>query len=295
MKKKTKQPLLLRIIRWSFPKVEALAPRIAGAWAWKLFFTPFRFNPPKPEEDIAREANQFRLSVSNMDIQGYEWGTGEKSILVLHGWSGRATQFRKFINPLNKIGYKVVGIDGPAHGKSSGNRTHIMEFADVLKAVKLKYPEIDTIISHSFGGAASMMGIREGLKIKRLINIGSPTDGDYIISDFLRRINGSSKSGERFKQKVVEMFNKPFSNYSIKESIKHVKGLELLMIHDKDDKEVPFQHAVEVHETSPDTKLILTKGLGHMRILKDSQVIEHCLSFISINEPVSDKEVMDML
>lgn len=280
MKKKTKLPLPLRIIRWSFPKVEKLMPSVAGAWAWKLFFTPFRYKPPVPEVEIIEKAKQFKFVVSGITIQGYEWGSGEKTILLLHGWSGRASQFRKFIEPLNKRGFKVIGIDGPSHGRSSGSRTHLMEFVEVLMELKGIYPELESIIAHSFGGAASMMAVREGLTIKRLVNIGSPTDADYIISDFLRRINGSSKSGERFKQKVIDMFDKPFSYFSIKESIRHVEDLELFMIHDKNDKEVPFKHAVDVHNASSNAKLMLTEGLGHMRILKDRNVIAHCLDFV---------------
>lgn len=181
----------------------------------------------------------------------------------------------------------MVGIDGPSHGRSSGKRTHIMEFVEVLKAVKLKYPEIDSIIAHSFGGAASMMAIREGLEVKRLVNIGTPTDGDYIIADFLRRINGKPKSGERFKQKVIDMFHKPFSNFSVKESITHMKeDFELLMIHDRNDKEVLIHHAVEFHTEHPETKLIITEGLGHMRILRDMKVINHCINFVNKEEIV---------
>ena len=280
MKKKTKLPFILRFIHWAFPKVEYVSPKIASEWAWKLFFTPFRFKPPIAEVEIAEKGDLFKINVENIEIQGYEWGTGDKTILVLHGWSGRATQFRKFIDPFNEVGYKVVAIDGPSHGRSSGKTTHIMEFVKVLKAVKLKFPEIDSIIAHSFGGAASMMAIREGLEIKRLINIGTPTDGDYIIADFLRRINGKPKSGELFKQKIIDMFHKPFSYFTIKESIKYMReDFELLVIHDKNDKEVPLQNALDISEHA-NTKLIITEGLGHMRILKDMSVINHCINFV---------------
>ena len=281
MKKKTKLPLPLRMIRWTFPKVESISPTLAGRWAWKLFFEPIRFKSPQPELDIEKEANMYRLQVDHMDIQVYEWGHGDKTIFVLHGWAGRATQFRKFIPKLNEAGYRVVGIDGPSHGKSSGKRTHIMEFAKVLKELHLRYPEVESVIAHSFGGAATMMAVREGLKIKRLINIGTPTDSDYIINDFLRRINGHPESGAKFKEKVLRIFNKPFSNYSVKESIKHIKeDLSVLLIHDHDDKEVPVEHAIELANDHPEIQLKLTKGLGHMRILKDPEIIKTCIEFV---------------
>lgn len=283
---KKKIPLPLRIITWAFPKVEKLAPRVAANWAWKLFFTPFRFNPPKVEVDFGNTANQFELRLGDKKIAGYEWGTGERAILVMHGWSGRATQFRKLIEKFNERDFRVIAIDGPAHGNSSGKSTHIFEFVELIKEVKVRFPEIEAIVAHSFGGPVSLMAIREGLDIKKIVNIGAPTDGDYVIADFIRRINGSKKSGDLFQQKVVDMFNMSFSDVSIKESLKHIRDLDLLMIHDELDKEVPVQHAIDLQANYPLIKLIITNGLGHMRILKSDVVIDHCLNFIMKEEKV---------
>ena len=113
---KKNTPFPLRVIQWTFPKVERIAPTLAEKWAWKLFFTPFRFPAPPRELGVADKANKFTFEVQGYTIQGYEWGKGDKTIMLLHGWSGRATQWREFIGPLNKNGYKVVAIDGPGHG-----------------------------------------------------------------------------------------------------------------------------------------------------------------------------------
>lgn len=277
---KKKTPFPLRVIQWAFPKVEKVAPKLAEKWAWKLFFTPFRFPTPSKEQGVVDKANKFTFEAEGYTIQGYEWGSGDKTIMLLHGWSGRATQWREFIGPLNENGYKVVAIDGPGHGKSSGKMTDIIRFGKVLKEVFNKYPKIDSMITHSFGGAATMFGIQNGLPVKRMVNIGTPTDGDYIIADFLRRINASSQSGDRFKQNIINNFGKTFDAFSVKETIKSASDTDLLMIHDRLDKEVPVQHSIDLHEANPATELIITEGLGHMRILRDSQVIASTISFI---------------
>lgn len=278
---KKKMPFPLRVIQWTFPKLEKIAPSLASKWAWKLFFTPFRFPIPIKEQETADEAKKFTFDSEGYRIQGYEWGTGDKSILLIHGWSGRATQWKDFINPLNENGYKVVAIDGPSHGSSTGKMTDIMKFQNILQEVVRQYPEINSIIAHSFGGAATMFSIQNGLQVDRLVNIGTPTDGDYIISDFLRRINASSKSGDRFKQNVLDNFGNPFDYYSVKETIKFAKSTSLLMIHDRLDKEVPIQHSVDLHEANPTTQLVMSEGLGHMRILRDKEVIAQAISFVN--------------
>ena len=282
---KKKMPFPLRVIHWTFPKLEKMAPNLAGKWAWKLFFTPFRFPVPKKEQEIANSANKFTFESEGYTIQGYEWGSGDKTIFLLHGWSGRATQWMKFIKPLNDRGYKVIAIDGPAHGNSTGKMTDIMRYQRILQQTVAMYPEVDTMITHSFGGAATMFGIQNGLKLSRLVNIGTPTDGDYIITDFLRRINATEISGVRFKQRVIKNFGNPFDYYSVKETIKSAKDTDILMIHDRSDKEVPVKHSIDVHEANPSTQLVITEGLGHMRILKDESVIERAIEFI--NEPVA--------
>jgi pimeloyl-ACP methyl ester carboxylesterase len=282
---KKKMPFPLRVIHWTMPKLEKIAPNVAGKWAWKLFFTPFRFPIPKKEQAVGDTANKFTFEAQGYTIQGYEWGSGDKTIFLLHGWSGRATQWMNFIKPLNDNGYKVVAIDGPAHGASSGKMTEIMKYQNILQEALRLYPEIDTMITHSFGGAATMFGFQNGLKLKRFVNIGTPTDADYIVTDFLRRINASAKSGERFKQRVLKNFGNPFEYYSVKETIKFADNTDILMIHDRLDKEVPVKHSLDVHEANPKTQLVITEGLGHMRILKDDGVIAKAIEFI--NEPVA--------
>jgi pimeloyl-ACP methyl ester carboxylesterase len=277
---KKKTPLLLRAIQWTFPKVEKIAPTLAEKWAWKLFFTPFRFKAPVKEMEAGDKANKFTFEAEGYVIQGYEWGTGDSTIMLMHGWSGRATQWRSFIKPLNDSGYKVVAIDGPAHGKSSGEMTDIIRFSEVLKVVFTKYPEMDTMITHSFGGATSMVAVQNGLPLKRLVNIGTPTDGDFIISDFLRRINGSPQSGDRFKQHIIDDFGRRFDEFSVKETIKYADDLDILMIHDRSDKEVSVQHSIDLHEDNPTTELFITEGLGHMRILRDPKVISRAIDFV---------------
>ena len=277
---KRKTPFSLRMIQWFFPKLERVAPSLAEKWAWKLFFTPFRFPVPAKELDIVKEANKFTFESEGYTIQVYEWGKGDDTILLMHGWSGRATQWREFIKPLNENGYKVVAIDGPSHGNSSGKMTDIMKFKNILKKVQEIYPEINTVITHSFGGAAIMFGIQNDLKIKRLVNIGTPTDGDYIISDFLRKINASPKSGDRFKKNIIDNFGHPFSFFTVKETIKSANNTALLMIHDRLDKEVPVQHSIDLHEAIPGTQLVMTEGLGHIRILRDKEVIAQAIGFV---------------
>jgi hypothetical protein len=53
-----------------------------------------------------------------------------------------------------------------------------------------------------------------------------------------------------------------------------------MLVHDEDDKEVVLEHALRLKSIHPQARLLVTKGLGHTRILKDEVVIEGCVTFI---------------
>ena len=40
------------------------------------------------------------------------------TIICVHGWEGRGTNFYKFIKPLNDIGFRVLCPDFPGHGET---------------------------------------------------------------------------------------------------------------------------------------------------------------------------------
>src|SRR4051812_42065129 len=131
-KKKDKRPLLLKFIQWGFPKLEKIVPILAYRYFIKLFFTPLRYTVPDKEKEIAEQAEQFSFTVNGKKIQAYKWGKGPIVVFV-HGWAGRATQFRKFIEHFTANGYQAIAFDGPAHGQSEGSTTNLIEFKEVLE------------------------------------------------------------------------------------------------------------------------------------------------------------------
>lgn len=280
MKKPIKKPLLLRLIPAVFPWVERLAPALANRFFRYLFFTPIGYPTPEKEQKAAAFADSFMLPVGAMNIQCYKWGNADKTILVVHGWAGRATQFRRFVKPLLAQGYQVIGFDGPAHGKSSGKSTNLNEFLQTIQELNRQYT-IRAIIAHSFGGVASLYAIAEGLPVKTLVTIASPTIADEIVNTYLRAIGGSAKTGTAFKEFILKKYGKPFEAYSSLHFIKQVPAdLNLLLVYDEDDQEVAMKHPQELLKLFPQASLLKTTGLGHTRILRSNDVIREIVTFI---------------
>lgn len=279
--KKDHTPFPLKVIRWLFPKAEAIVPSLTHRYFLKLFFTPFRFPFPEKEKKAVQFAELFSFQIRDKKIQGYTWGKSDRYVLVIHGWAGRATQFRRFVKPFLAAGYQVIGIDGPAHGLSAGSRTDLYEFEECLKKVYELKGEPEGILAHSFGGGAVLFAAMNGLPVKRLINISSPTIGDEIINTYLLTINGSQNTGEVFKQNILRVYGKPFDEFTASYFVKNLPNpLELLLVHDENDREVKPIHAEHLKKLYPQAHLLKTVGLGHTRILKDNAVIKTCVTFI---------------
>jgi esterase/lipase len=255
-------------------------PSLAHRFFITIFFTPLNYRVPDKEKAVGKEAEKFFIDVRGKKIRCYSWGKGPL-ILLVHGWAGRATQFRKIIAALVAANYRVVGFDGPAHGKSQGTSTNIEEFEDVIKTLYMRLGEPEAVIAHSFGGGAVLFAAMNGLNVKKLINIASPTIGDEIIGTYLKTINASGETGSFFKSYILQKTGRSFDEYTALHFVtKLAPHLELLLIHDQNDPEVPIKHALELLKVYPMARLFKTSGLGHTRILRDEKVINECLSFI---------------
>ncbi len=279
-KKKDHTPFALKVIRWGFPKLEKIAPGIAHRYAINLFFTPYHYAPPEKEIEFLSTAEKFSVVVTGKRVQAFSWGKGPV-VILLHGWAGRAGQFRKFIPELVKNNFRAVAFDGPAHGNSEGRKTNVLEFEIAFQKIIEQVGPPTAVIAHSFGGVASIYSIRNGLPIPKLINIASPTIGEDIIKGFVKTINASPATGEAFKAYVLKTFHKSFEDISAINLIKYLPHeLKLLLVHDEEDKEVSIHHPIALQKVYPTAELLKTSGLGHNRILKDEAVIQKCVEFI---------------
>lgn len=285
MKKNNNVPFLLRAMQWWYPKLERWAPPIAERLFRLVFYVPLRYRVPDKEREAEKTAQLSTLNVGTNTIQLYSWGDPSRPyILFVHGWAGRATQFRKFVQPLTQAGYSVLGFDGPAHGKSSGRKTSILEFETVLKKVFEERGTPFAVITHSFGGAAVLFSVMNGLPVKRLINIATPSVGDEILKTYLRAINGSWVSAERFKPFVKRTSGRDFNEFTVLHTLTHLPGpIKLLIVQDDDDQDVYALHADAALQVYPQAQIFRTKGLGHTRILKDDGVIHRCVDFLQEN------------
>ncbi len=279
--KKVPIPFFLRVIRWTFPKLEVVAPRLANRWLVKLFFTPQQYPQPAREKSVIHEAEKFEVLVGGKKVQGYTWGSGP-AILFVHGWSGRPAQFAQFIEFCRREGYQAVAFDAPAHGLSEGKQTTVVEFKNAILAISQKTGPFHAVIAHSLGGVACLLAINEGLSVNTLVMIATPSIGEEILSEFAGRINASSRAIHYLRTYIHQTLGKSFDEFSGSYLIRYLPpSTQLLIMHDRQDGQVSMRNPEQLVKHFPQATFLKTAGLGHNRILRDVQVIRTVFDYIN--------------
>ncbi len=262
--------------------LSALSSSLATKFALKLFFKPIKFPVPKREQAIRNKAERHDLLTKNAkDFTAFELvGPGEKIILI-HGWSGRASQFFQIMEGLNNLGFHVVSLEAPGHGDNLGIETNMLDFVDALEEADLRFGPFYNAIGHSLGGMALFNNLNRKAQYEKLVLMGSPANVRNVISDF----SDNLKMNEAVTENIIQSIEKRFG-ISAKESssdylCQYHNPLGLI-IHDEDDQDVPIQNAKHLHEKWKKSKLIVSKGLGHRRILMDSALQQAIYDFFKI-------------
>lgn len=259
-----------------------VSPFLASRFAAKLFLTPFRYKLPEREKEMDENSIQQKVLVPDMnrEIITYEYGKGERKVLLVHGWSGRGTQLAKIAEALNKEGYKCFSFDAPAHGKLEGKMSMMPFFIESIHYMDELYGPFDVVIGHSLGGMSSLRAIRNGLDVKKLIIIGTANNISEITRHFAQNMKMNNEVARKMKNYLDKKFNEDMDVLSGGESAKHV-STPTLVIHDEEDVDVKVNSAYEIHSELENSELMITKGLGHRRILGNKEVINKITTFIA--------------
>ena len=280
VEKKIKKPLLLRVLSGVMLVSKKTFPIVGKKLAYKLFFRVFRY--PFKEDELLKlqEAELFDINYKQQRLQGYRWGDPQgEVVLCMHGWSGRALQFWKFIDPLLAQGYCVVAFDAPGHGKSEGKYSSLMEYQELILKLDSEY-DFRHVLAHSMGGAASLLSVREGLKLDKLVLVSPPVIPSLILKEFCYRLGAGKAVWNYIETRIAEEYGQSFESFFPEHYLPLSSFPNTLVVHDKGDRDVPFKNGQRLQELVPDIQLIQTEGLGHTRILRNDDVLASIDDFL---------------
>ena len=284
-KKKQKQAQVIEIpkaILFTAKFLQAVSPSLTTKFAAKLFTTPIKHKLPKRELHMERESVQKSIEVSEIqkEIVLYEYGKSNKKVLLVHGWSGRGTQLVKIADELLKMGYMTISFDAPAHGKSKGNSSIMIEFIASILEIEKQYGPFEFAIGHSLGGMSVLNAIKQNLQVKKAVIIGSGDIIQDIIDDFICKLQLKPEFGIKLRDHFEAKFGGKMDDYSAYKAAEKTE-IPVLVIHDKDDDDVSVKAAYHIQKHLKQSEIMITEGLGHRKILGDEAVIQKITAFLS--------------
>lgn len=262
--------------------LRAISPKLATLFAAKLFTTPLKHSIPKRELHMEENSRQTKLFIPeiNKEIVVYHYGESERKVLLVHGWSGRGTQLFKIADELLSEGFSTVSFDAPAHGKSGSKTTLMPEFIASILEIEKQFGPFEFAVGHSLGGMSILNAVKQGLKVKKAVIIGSGDIIQDILDDFVLKLELNPKIASMMKTHFEKKFGSEMELYSASFAALSVE-IPVLIIHDKHDDEIQVGAAHNIHKNLKKGELFITEKLGHRKILGDKKVIETIRNFIS--------------
>ena len=257
-----------------------LFPELAGAWAERLFLTPPR-NGAAAALDLI-DARSTLFEHKGRHIATWRWGSSDAPLVILaHGWGSYAAQMRAFVFPLLRAGYQVIAYDQPAHGVSEGKLTGLPDFADLLVELSWHHGGAYAFIGHSLGAAAGALALAgRRVRFDRLVLVSPPADLVGYSRRFARWYWMPEAVRRAMQSAIEERYGVLWDNLEVARLAPRLRA-PALVIHDRDDRQVPWTQGAHIARLWPGARLMSTDGLGHGRILQDEAVTRAAADFIS--------------
>ncbi len=267
-------------VTWLARNLGRFSPPAAARAAEALFLRPPRFARPRREWRWLDEAEPVRFRYRGDELPGWSWGSGP-AILLVHGWAGRGSQLGAFAAPLVERGFRVVTYDAPGHGAAPGRRSSLPEFAAAVSAVGDQLWPLRGVVAHSLGAAATLVALSKGLVVDRLVFAAAPADLSYFTEGFVRIVGFPAATARGLERRLERRFGFTWSELEPLALAPRLPQPPLLLVHDREDREVPFEQAEALAAVWPGARLDETRGLGHRGLLRRPEVVERAAEFLA--------------
>jgi pimeloyl-ACP methyl ester carboxylesterase len=275
----------------------ATLPVLAGRRAFRTFCTPSLSSHRAPDhERLAerarfhlREASRVRLATRAGEVAVYVLepdGQAQASVLLTHGWTGEAAFMSAFGDYLRRRGFRSILPDLPAHGASPGLRTSLIDCAHAVGEVVEALGPVRFAVGHSIGALAVLAAGEGRAPMPRAV----PFEAYVLVSmpDRFADVTRTYGAEQGLTRAGLRTFERRLERLA-ERKIAHFRGARLLaatgrpalLIHARDDAEVPFADALRIAGEVARAELRAFDGLGHRAILYAPPAVKAAAAFIA--------------
>ncbi|MCU1440528.1 MAG: hypothetical protein JWP85_1525 [Rhodoglobus sp.] len=274
--------------------IGTIAPPLASGIGYRMF--GYLGNPAVVSERdraVHEAANTGVLELGGERVVTYSWGTGPRVILLVHGWRSRASRFGALIRSLERADRTIVSFDAPGNGDSTGGRVTVLDYAEAIRRLEARYGPFEAIIGHSFGVLAAFLAVREGVRASRIVAVSGMYNADQLVDGFSATVGLPPRTRTSLKRRIARGFfpqvADPWRRF-VSELQPTDTHIPVLIIHDEDDTVVDSRQAELIADAhTGEVTTVLTRGLGHSRILGDAAVLRRISTFLG-DERVPDEQ-----
>ncbi len=244
---------------------------------------------------------RMEMQISGVNIHYELAGSGEKRVVLLHGW-GCSTKLMKPVADHLSKDMTVLSVDFPAHGESSRppEPWGVPEFAACLRDLLLKLDYLPcSVIAHSFGGRVTIeLAAADPTLFERIVLTGaagikpessgtaSKRTQEYkrlkAIAEGMKKTKLLAGIADRWSESLVQKYgSKDYAaldpemrrtfvkvvNYDQSEKLASIRSSTLLVWGDQ-DTETPLWMGQKMEKEIPDSALIVLEGGTHFAYLE---------------------------
>ena len=160
---------------------------------------------------------------------------------------------------------------------AKGQRSDIFELRAVIESLGEVFGPLHAVIAHSLGVMAFVIATRNGVGTNRAVCLSPGLNLDTFIRAFALTLALPEKVTRHLRRRLENFVGADF----LQDFWQSLQNVPTLVIHDRDDQEIPWQEGRAMTEALPQGRFTATRGLGHNRILCDSGVIRSAVAFIT--------------
>lgn len=264
-------------IRLYFKSLSALSPALAGKKAAALFQRPQQRKLRAPERIFYAEQQSEIISYSEGEYHLFELGNPEGELVILvHGWNSNAGSMAGIGHRLAQLGRRVMLIDLPGHGLSVSPQTNIVRMSIALEHLLLSLKGTAlSIVSHSMGSAVTSYALRNtGVSVEKLVFLTSPNTMKAVFEEYRDAIGLGAKAYSHLMSVVEAILDEEVETATVSNFLKESTYKNLLIIHDRTDRVIPFDYAVDIYAQTDRSRYLPLEQTGHYRMLWTEDVLD---------------------
>jgi pimeloyl-ACP methyl ester carboxylesterase len=266
--------VLLKMVGYGFWGLWLAAPTATSKLVLRLFFRTKSVQQKREQYVSWQSGTPFELKLHGRTLRGRYWGDGP-GVLMVHGWNGHGSQFHRFITPVVERGYRAILIDGPAHGESDGSYTTYFEFTDMVRHLLRGEAgmRVEKVIAHSFGAGAVINALHKE-QLSPGVALIAPA---FTVEEYVQQSFQSAGFPFPLYRNLIGWLERQYGYNLGRDNPRQLLSklsLAILLVHDRDDRVVPYDITEQFARDQSHLLLQSTEGYGHTRILQEQGAID---------------------